>query len=334
VVEPGELVVATDLGADAEQDGGTRIHGRTVRSAAMLSDEKILITGPAGQIAEPLTRYLAADNEVWGIARFSDPESRTRVEGYGVTTRKIDLGAGDFGDLPTDFTYVLHLAADQSGGLDYDNNIRTNAEGTGLLLQHCRTAKAALVMSTFSVYKPADDPGHAYVETDPLGDANLAYSPAYSVSKIGQEAVARFCARAFDLPVVIARMNASYGDNGGLPANHLALALEGQPVVTRWDPCVYSPIHEDDICGQTEALLDAATVPATIVNWAGDEPVSVQQWSALIAEELGRPVEVQVGAFPGTQKSAISDNTKRLAITGPCTVPWQDGIKRMVRARS
>jgi len=299
----------------------------------MLSDEKILITGPAGQIAEPLTRYLARNNEVCGIARFSDEEARDRVESYGITTRAIDLGSGEFDDLPDDFTYVLHLAADQSGGLDYDRAIRTNAEGTGLLLQHCRKAQAALVMSTFSVYKPKDDPSLPYTETDPLGDANSMHAPAYSVSKIGQEAVARSCARAFDLPMVIARMNASYGDNGGLPANHLAAALAGQPVVTRWDPCVYSPIHEDDICAQTEPLLDAASVPATIVNWAGDEPVSVQQWCALFGEFLGRDVEIHVGDFPGTQRSAISDNTKRLAITGPCKVPWQDGIRQMVSAR-
>jgi nucleoside-diphosphate-sugar epimerase len=300
----------------------------------VLTDEKILITGPAGQIAEPLTRYLANDNEVWGIARFGDAEARARVEGYGVTTRVINLGDGEYGDLPTDFTYVLHLAADQSGGYDYDNAMRVNAEGTGLLLQHCRTAKAALVMSTFSTYRPKDDPTQPYVETDPLGDANSMHAPTYSMSKIGQEAVARYAARALGLPVTIARMNASYGDNGGLPGNHLAAALAGNPVITRWDPCVYSPIHEDDICAQTEALLAAATVPATVVNWAGDEPVSVQQWCALMAEELGRPVDVQVGDFPNTQHSAISDNTKRLAITGPCTVPWQEGIKRMVKARS
>ena len=300
----------------------------------MLSDEKILITGPAGQIAEPLTRYLAGDNEVWGIARFGDEEARDRVEGYGITTRAIDLAAGEFDDLPDDFTYVLHLAADQSGGLDYDRALRTNAEGTGMLLHHCRKANAVLVMSTFSVYKPKDDPTLPYTETDPLGDANSMHAPAYSVSKIGQEAVARYCARLFDLPIVIARMNASYGDNGGLPANHLAAALAGEPVITRWDPCVYSPIHEDDICAQTEPLLDAASVPATIVNWAGDEPVSVQQWCALFGELLGREVEVQVGDFPGTQRSAISDNTKRLAITGPCKVPWEEGMRQMVRARS
>jgi nucleoside-diphosphate-sugar epimerase len=299
----------------------------------VLTDEKILVTGPAGQIAEPLTRRLAQDNEVWGIARFGNAEARSRIEGYGVTIRAVDLATGQLGDLPTDFTYVLHLAADQSSGLDYDHALRVNAEGTGLLLKHCRAAKAALVMSTFSVYKPDPDPAHAYAETDPLGDANAPHSPAYSVSKISQEAVARYCALAFDLPVTIARMNASYGDNGGLPAIHLGMARAGQPVVTRWDPCTYSPIHEDDIYAQTEPLLAAASVPATVVNWAGDEPVSVQEWCAWFGELLDRPVDVQVRAAPGTQPSAISDNTKRLTLAGPCTVPWRDGMRRMLTSR-
>ena len=53
----------------------------------MLSGEKILITGPAGQIAFPMTQYLAGDNEVWGIARFSEEGSREKVDALGVTTR-------------------------------------------------------------------------------------------------------------------------------------------------------------------------------------------------------------------------------------------------------
>ena len=60
-----------------------------VASRTMLSGEKILITGPAGQIAFPLARYLAADNEVWGIARFSEAGSREKVDALGVTTRGV-----------------------------------------------------------------------------------------------------------------------------------------------------------------------------------------------------------------------------------------------------
>jgi nucleoside-diphosphate-sugar epimerase len=293
----------------------------------MLTDEKILITGPAGRIAFGLAKTLAADNEVWGIARFGDPAAREEVEALGVTTRAVDLGDGDFGDLPTDFTYLLHIAADF--GEDYERGLRVNAEGTGLLLAHCRRAKAALVMSTVTVYKPHPDPWHAFREDDPIGDAGLPAPKPYSIVKIAEEAVARYCARQFDLPVTIARMGSAYGDRGGLPLWHLNAVAAGQPVVARWDPLPYSPIHYDDINAQVEPLLDVASVPATIVNWAGDEPVTVQQWTSYFGELLGVEAELVVEPVPGASVGSVGDHTKRSAITGPCRVDWRDGFRRM-----
>ncbi len=224
----------------------------------MLQDEKILITGPAGRIAYGLARSLVAENEVWGIARFSDPATRDKVEALGVTTRTLDLADGDFGDLPADFTYLLHLVADFSPD-DYDRALRVNAEGTGFVLEHCRNAKAALVMSTVTVYKPHPDPWHAFREDDALGDAMAPPSAPYSVTKIAEEGVARYCARSFGLPTTIARMGAAYSDQSGLPVWHLDAIAAGEPVHTRWDPMTYSPIHDDDICAHLEPLLDAAT---------------------------------------------------------------------------
>jgi nucleoside-diphosphate-sugar epimerase len=188
-------------------------------------------------------------------------------------------------------------------------------------------------MSTHSVYRPHDNPAHAYMETDPLGDAHATHAPTYSISKIAQEAVARFCARAFDLPVTIARMNASYGADGGLVAYHLDAVVVGKPVVTRWDPCRYSPIHQDDINAQLGALLAAASVPATIVNWAGDEVVTVQEWCGLAGALTGRSAEVTVTPVAGTQRGAVADVTRRRDITGPCRVGWRDGIRRTLDAR-
>ena len=202
--------------------------------------------------------------------------------------------------------------------MDYDQALRVNAEGTQLLLEHCRSSAGVLVMSTSEVYKPQADPHHRYRESDPLGDSNSLIDPTYSVSKISQEAVARACARAYDIPVVIARMNASYGDNGGLLAYHLDWILSGKPVMVKWDPAMYSPIHEDDIFGQTEALLGAASVPATIVNWAGDEPVSAQEWCAYMGELTGRAPEVTVREVPGGIRGVVNDVSRRASITGPC----------------
>jgi nucleoside-diphosphate-sugar epimerase len=300
----------------------------------MLRDEKILITGPAGQIAFPMAEYLARDNEVWGIARFSEEGSRERVEGAGVTTRVVDLASGDFRELPDDFTYVLHLATFQLGGLDYDHAIAVNAEGTGLLAQHCRKAKAMLLTSTFSLYKPNPDPQHHFKESDPLGDANQPHSPTYSISKIAQEAVARTVARTLGLPTTIARVNASYGANGGLPAYHLDWMMAGQPLSLRAPgPTPYSPIAQDDMNAQIEPLLGVASVPATIVNWAGDDTVTAEEWCAYLAELSGCSPTYTYTEYPNSVKGSASDNTRRIELIGRCSTPWREGMRRMYEER-
>jgi nucleoside-diphosphate-sugar epimerase len=293
----------------------------------VLTGEKILITGPAGRIAYGMAKKLAPDNEVWGIARFSNPSAQAEVEALGVTTRSVDLADPDFGALPSDFTYLLHVAADF--GEDYEQGLRVNAEGTGLLLSHCRNAKAALVMSTLTVYKPHPEPFHAFREDDPIGDQLLPNPQPYSIVKIAEEAVARSCARQYDLPITITRMGSAYGDRGGLPLWHLQAIAAGHPVEVRWDPLPYSPIHYDDINAQLEALLNAAAVPATIVNWAGDVPVTAQEWSAYFAELLHVDVELRVKEVPGASRGSVGDHAKRSMITGPCTVDWKVGFRDM-----
>jgi nucleoside-diphosphate-sugar epimerase len=247
----------------------------------------------------------------------------------GVTTRKVDLYDCDFGDLPRDFTYVIHIAINFDNG-SYDRAIRTNAESCGLILEHCRSARAALVMSTLSVYKPHPDPWHAFREDDPLGDIMQPIPESYSISKISEEAVARFCARAFNLPVTIARMGAAYGPRGGLPIAHLQALIEGRTIEPRWDPLPYSPIHGDDIADMIEPLLGAASVPATIVNFCGDEAVSVQQWIAYMAGLIGVTPKVMVKPSPGASLGSVGDVTKRLALTGPCRIGWREGLARTI----
>ena len=297
----------------------------------MIEGRKILITGPAGQIAFPMARELARCNEVWGIARFGDEAQRLACEEVGIKTLRVDLGDPDFSELPRDFTHLLHLAATISGD-DYDRAIRVNGEGTGLLLSHCRGVEAALVISTVAVYKPHPDPWHAFREDDPLGDIMLPSMPAYSVAKIAEEAVARFCAREFHIPVTIARMGAAYGPRGGLPVFLSQTVAANAPVVTRCDPCPYNPIHDDDMLAHVGPLLAAASVPATVVNWGGDEMVSIQDIVGWAAELLGMTAVVEVRPVPGASLGSGVHNGKRMGITGPCKVGWREGLRRSLAA--
>jgi hypothetical protein len=105
--------------------------------------------------------------------------------------------------------------------------------------------------------------------------------------------------------------------------------IAGRPVVARWDPLPYSPIHYDDINAQVEPLLDVASVPATIVNWAGDVPVSVQEWSAYFGELFGITPELVVQPVPHASVGSVADHAKRSSITGPCRVDWREGFRDM-----
>ena len=79
--------------------------------------------------------------------------------------------------------------------------------------------------------------------------------------------------------------------------------------------------------------LDAAGTPALIVNWGGDEEVTAQEWCAEWATLTGKPAELRVQPVPGSQPGNIADNAKRLAITGPCTVSFREGMRRMYEER-
>ena len=297
-----------------------------------LRNQKILVTGPAGQIALPLAARLARDNEVWGIARFGRAKTRQRAEQAGITTRVVDLAAPDWSELPSDFDIVLHIAAIFPPGLDFRSSFRTNAEAAGHLMRRFRSAKACLVMSTCGVYASPADAHHAIREDDPLGGSPQPYSPTYCASKIAEEAVACFAAEAYGLPTVIARMNVAYGDNGGLPAVLADMILAGQtiPLLAGRDP-ICSPIHEDDIFAHTPGLLAAASVPATITNWGGDEPVDVREFARYVAQLVGR--EARFADSPDGIHQYRLDETRRRELAGPCRVPWREGVRRMLAAR-
>jgi nucleoside-diphosphate-sugar epimerase len=299
----------------------------------VINGEKILVTGVHGAVAFPLARELAADNDVWGVARFSDPATRTKVEDAGITAHAADVAAGDLADLPDDFTYVLHLAYFRGGTDAFEESFRINAEGTGLVLQHCRHAKAALVMSSHVIYTPTDDPWHAHREDEPVGGMRAPWAATAPSAKVAEESVARFCARAFDLPVTIARLNTVYGpDSRYMPSMNALAVARREAVVTRGEPCPHSPIHIDDMVWQLEPLLAAACTPATVVNWCGDDPVTQRDWAELAAAATGTMAEVTVREVPGAPCQNVGDPTKRRSLTGPCRADFATAYRASVDA--
>lgn len=285
---------------------------------------KILITGATGQVATPIALAFAADNEVWGAARFTDPSARERLEQAGVRCAAVNMAAGDFTGLPADFDYVLNFAVAKSGR--WDKDLAVNAESAGLLMSHCRGVRAFLHCSSGAVYDPPND--EPRTERTVYGDNHTPLLPTYSISKIAGEVVVATMARALGIPATIARLNVPYGDNGGWQLYHLEMMLNGTPIpVPPGGPAVYNPIHEDDIIAMIPKLLELASVPATTVNWAGDQFISIQDWCAYLGSLVGRePVfEESDRALRGNPL----DVSRMHELIGTTTVDWRDGMRRM-----
>jgi UDP-glucuronate 4-epimerase len=303
--------------------------------AVPLSGEKILITGATGQVANPVAKALARDNEVWAIARFGNARARTDLEDAGVRCAVVDLAAADYAAVPNDVTIGLNFARASVG--EWGADLDTNVGGLASLMEFCQGAKAFLHCSSTAVYQPNGNTPR-FKEDDPLGDNHRVYESflpdmqTYSITKIAAEGAARWGARRFGLPTTIARLNVPYGGAFSWPAFHLDMMMRDQAVpVYVEEPSEYNPIHDDDILAMIPGMLDAASIPVTTVNWGGNDVVSIQEWCAYLGELTG----IAPKFFPTDQTlaSVSVDTTRMEALVGKTKVPWRDGFRRIVEAK-
>ncbi len=297
----------------------------------MPKNARIVITGATGQVGLPLTHALARENTVFALGRFAKPEDVAKIEALGAQAVRVDLATGDLSAVPSDADYVLNFAVVRSNTPDFDGDLAMNAEGAGLLFGHCRPKRAFVHCSSAAVYQWKN--GEPVSEGDPLGDHHRVMMPTYSLCKIAAESVVRFCARQWNVPTTIARLGVPYGDNGGWPWYHLMMMKAGVPIPLHASgPNRFPLFHEEDSARTLETLFEMASVPATVVNWAGSDETSIEDWCA----ELGKLTGL-TAKFDRTEKTLAPlplDVRKLEARAGKSRVAWRDGIRRMVAARN
>ena len=292
----------------------------------MLDGEKILITGATGKIGFPIARALADHNEVWGVARLKASPARDRLVAAGIRPVALDMATGDLSVLPDDFTYVFHAAVDP-GVDEWMRCVDTNAEKSGDLLYHCRTAKGFVFCSTGSIY--AYQGRRPLAETDPPG---IPLRANYSFSKVAAEALCTWISRRYRIPLAIIRICSTYGPQGGAPADRLDAMLAHKPIRLHPDkPNNYNPIYEDDYVEFGIRAMEVAATPPVVVNWAGSETVSVEEYCTYMGELIG--VEPIFEYTPEAHTPLWPDVTRMHEVLGQTKVPWREGFRRMIQAR-
>ncbi len=292
-----------------------------------LSNTKILITGPTGQVALPVVEHFAKIADVYALARFRKVEDRELMEEMGATVLQADLADADsLAQVPEDFDYVLNFAVVKSGDFEYD--LAANAEGVGNLMTRCRKAKAFLHFSSTAVYEYVGQEPRA--ENAPLGDNHRVMFPTYSISKIAAETVCRFVAHQQKIPTTIARLSVPYGDNGGWMYFHMLMMQQGIPIDLHPEkPNYYNPLHVDDYIAKIPYLLGAATTDVTTTNFGGSQKVSIEEWCAYIGELTGFEPKFQDN--PKAFGSLCIDTQKMHSLIGETKVDWRDGIRRQLQ---
>lgn len=298
----------------------------------MLAGKKVLLTGVTGRIGGAIAERFAGSCELWGLARYTAEGSLEAAKKTGLIPVRADYATGDLKDLPTDFDYVLHVAA-EIVSVSAEAALAANSDGPARLMKHCRNAKAFLHVSTTGVYKQQPDPHYAYAETDDLAGS---YGGQYATSKLAGEGAVRAAAIILELPTVICRQNVQYGGphrKGGLIDRSLDIFVEtGEVAMPVTGPHTMAPLHEDDICNFVEPCLSVASVPAEIVNWGGDEPVNWKQLFDYAGELLGKaPRYVTKPEF--LSPNCFPDPAKRQRIAGPCQLTWKQGVRKALQVR-
>jgi hypothetical protein len=108
--------------------------------------------------------------------------------------------------------------------------------------------------------------------------------------------------------------------------------LAGKPIRLHPDkPNNYNPIYEDDYVELGIRAMEVAAAPPVIVNWAGSETVSVEDYCAYMGELVG--VEPVFSYTAGAHTPLWPDVTHMHEILGRTKVPWREGFRRMIAAR-
>ncbi|MGA7135517.1 MAG: NAD(P)-dependent oxidoreductase, partial [Mycobacterium sp.] len=68
------------------------------------------MTGASGVVAFPVAKELAKTNEVYAVARFSDPAQKRMLEGAGAHPIAFDLADPDLSPLPKSVDVVVNYA--------------------------------------------------------------------------------------------------------------------------------------------------------------------------------------------------------------------------------
>ncbi|MYG00927.1 MAG: NAD(P)-dependent oxidoreductase [Acidobacteriia bacterium] len=289
-------------------------------------DGDVLVLGVGGKMGPTPARLArrAADRaarprRVIGVARFSDPSVRPRLERWGVETIRADLlSRGDVAALPHT-PNVIFMAGHKFGTAG--NPSRTWAANAYLPTLAAETfpRSRTVVFSSGNVYPFAAAPGPGPSERDPTGPVG-----EYAQSVLGRERLFEYFSELHGTPAAILRLNYAVEPRYGVLRDIADRVRNRSPIDLATG--YVNVIWQRDANSIALRLLEHCSTPPLTLNVTGTEALSVRA----IAERFGRVLGVEP-IFSGSEEptALLSDARQCAALFGPPPTGLDEMIDRI-----
>lgn len=252
----------------------------------------ILFLGVAGKMGPTLARMAVRASEiagvkrkVIGVARFSNPEERPKLEQFGIEPIKADLLDKDQLDRLPDVPNVVYMPAMKFGSTNQE--ALTWAMNTFLAGDCARKYRNSKIVafSTGNVYGLSPVVRGGSLETDvprPVGD--------YAMSCLGRERMFEHFSRVYSTPVALIRLNYSTELRYGVLVDVAKRVWAGETIDLAMGN--FNAIWQADANSMTLAAFDHVSSPPFILNVAGPETLSMRVVCERYASLMGKPLKI------------------------------------------
>lgn len=306
---------------------------------------KLLVTGGAGFIGSNFIRYMLMEQDEVHIVNLDSLSYAGNLENLSdlSTDPRYTFIRGDIAsveDVEKVFSQgieaVINFAAEthvDRSILDASVFVRTNIEGTHVLLEACRRRKVSrfIQISTDEVYGSLDETGK-FTEESPL-----APNSPYAASKAAADLLARSYHKTYGMDVIVTRCSNNYGTHQ-FPEKLIPLmilnALENKALPVYGDGLQRRDwIHVKDHCQALQSVLMEGQ-PGRVYNIGSDQEKQNLEMVHQILRILKKPSELIefVTDRPGhDRRYAVDASRLKRELGWKPKIGLEEGIAQTVR---